>query len=331
MTLLMNSTYILSCLLMLFACSGKTEKQGQRDNTNYVNTFIGTGGHGHTFPGATTPYGMVQLSPDTRTFGWDACGGYHYSDSSIIGFSHTHLSGTGISDLGDFLFMPFSGQAKLIPGKPENPEEGYRSRFSHASEKAEPGYYSVLLDDDQIQAELTASPRAGFHRYTFSKNDSNGVIIDLSHTIYPDNNPSHEFKIISDTEIAGYKGSGGWAKEQHTWFHAKFNQPFQCVFYDNGKIVPDAKTAKSKKLLAVLTFENKKDKEVLAKVGISHVDYDGAKNNLENEIKNWNFEAVRKAARSGWEKELGKIQIEGGTDEEKTIFQPSFYQHCKSP
>jgi len=136
-----NFTYILSCLLMLVGCSGKTEKNAQHDNTNYVNTFIGTGGHGHTFPGATTPYGMVQLSPDTRTFGWDACGGYHYSDSSIIGFSHTHLSGTGISDLGDFLFMPFSGQAQVVPGTPENPDEGYRSRFKHESEKAEPGYY----------------------------------------------------------------------------------------------------------------------------------------------------------------------------------------------
>jgi len=326
-----NFTYILSCLLMLVGCSGKTEKNAQHDNTNYVNTFIGTGGHGHTFPGATTPYGMVQLSPDTRTFGWDACGGYHYSDSSIIGFSHTHLSGTGISDLGDFLFMPFSGQAQSVPGTPENPDEGYRSRFKHESEKAEPGYYSVLLDDYNIQAELTASTHAAFHRYTYNTNNEKGIIIDLSHTIYPDHNPSHEFQIISDTEIAGYKGSGGWAKEQHTWFHAKFNKPFQYVFYDNDKIVTDVKSAKSKKLLVVLTFDPKETKEVLVKVGISHVDYEGAKNNLESEIKAWNFEATRNAARELWAKELNQIQVQGGTEDEKTIFYTSLYHTCISP
>lgn len=325
-----NSIYILSCLLMLFACSGKTEKQAQHDNTNYVNTFIGTGGHGHTFPGATVPYGMVQLSPDTRTFGWDACGGYHYSDSSIIGFSHTHLSGTGISDLGDFLFMPFSGETEVVLGTPENPDSGYRSRFSHNSEKSEPGYYSVLLDDDSIQAELTATLHAGFHRYTFNQDKEKGIIIDLSHTIYPDHNPSHEFQVISDTEIAGYKGSGGWAKEQHTWFHAKFSKPFQIVFYENGKQLPDAKSAKSKKLLAVLTFDTT-DKVVLAKVGISHVDYEGAKNNLESEIKGWNFDDTRNAARQLWAKELNQIQVEGGTEDEKTIFYTSLYHTAISP
>lgn len=323
---------LLSMIIVLFACSRQNEKQSnQQGNTKFVNTFIGTGGHGHTFPGATVPYGMVQLSPDTRTFGWDACGGYHYSDSSIIGFSHTHLSGTGISDLGDFLFMPFSGQAKLVPGSPENPDEGYRSRFKHESEKAEPGYYSVLLDDYNIQAEFTASVRAGFHRYTFNNSDEKGIIIDLAHTIYPDHNPSHEFQIISDTEISGYKGSGGWAKEQHTWFHAKFSKPFRVAFYDDGQLLPDAKSAKSKKLLAVLTFDTKKDKEVLAKVGISHVDYEGAKNNLESEIKAWNFDSIRKAARQLWAKELDQIQVEGGTEDEKTIFYTSLYHTAISP
>lgn len=318
-------------LLMLFACSGRTEKLAQHDNVNYVNPFIGTGGHGHTFPGATVPYGMVQLSPDTRTLGWDACGGYHYSDSSIIGFSHTHLSGTGISDLGDFLFMPFSGQAKVVPGTPENPDEGYRSRFRHETEKASPGYYSVLLDDDNIQTELTATVRAGFHRYTFNQDNEKGIIIDLSHTIYPDHNPSHEFQVISDTEIAGYKGSGGWAKEQHTWFHAKFSKPFQCVFYDDGQIVSDTKSVKSKKLLAVLTFNTKNDKEILAKVGISHVDYEGAKKNLEAEIKDWKFDATKEAARELWAKELNQIQVTGGSEDEKTIFYTSLYHTSISP
>lgn len=323
---------LFSLVIVLFACTRPNEKQSnQQDNTRLVNTFIGTGGHGHTFPGATVPYGMVQLSPDTRTFGWDACGGYHHSDSSIIGFSHTHLSGTGISDLGDFLFMPFSGQARLVPGTPENPDEGYRSRFSHTSEKAEPGYYSVLLDDDSIQAELTATLHVGFHRYRFNQDKEKGIIIDLSHTIYPDHNPSLEFRIISNTEIAGYKGSGGWAKEQHTWFHAKFNRPFSCVFYDDGKIVSGVQSVQSKKLLAVLTFDTKVEKEVLAKVGISFVGYEGAKSNLEAEIKGWDFDATRGAAKKRWAKELNQIQVTGGTEDEKTIFYTSLYHTAISP
>jgi predicted alpha-1,2-mannosidase len=300
----------LSAILLLGACFTKTTTEivpKVQDNTKYVNTFIGTGGHGHVFPGATTPYGMVQLSPDTRTLGWDACGGYHYTDNSILGFSHTHLSGTGISDLGDFLFMPFSGTPKVTPGTTENPDDGYRSRFSHASENTEPGYYSVQLEDYNIKAELTASLRAGFHRYTFSEGEQTGIIIDLAHTIYPDKNPNHEFKIISDTEIEGYKGSGGWAEEQHTWFYAKFSKPFKCVFYDNGKEIKASKTAKSKHLVAVLTFNTLDEKELLAKVGISHVDYDGAKNNLEAEIADWDFNAVKESAKRLWKNELNKI------------------------
>ncbi len=323
---------IILLIFVLFSCAQQKEKHLKlHDNTKYVNTFIGTGGHGHTFPGATTPYGMVQLSPDTRTLGWDACGGYHYSDSSIIGFSHTHLSGTGISDLGDFLVMPFSGQAKVVPGKPENPDEGYRSRFSHNNEKAEPGYYSVILDDYNIQAELTATTRAGFHRYTFNTNDEKGLIIDLSHTIYPDRSPSHEFRIISDYEIAAYKGSGGWAKEQHTWFHARFNKPFKCVIYDDGKVVMDTKSAKSDKLVAVLTFDTGKRNELLVKAGISHVDYDGAKNNLEAEIKEWDFDAVRRSANKLWAKELNQIKAWGGSPDDKTIFYTSLYHTAISP
>lgn len=319
--------------VLITACTSNptTETEQVVDNTKYVNTFIGTGGHGHVFPGATTPYGMVQLSPDTRTLGWDACGGYHYTDSSILGFSHTHLSGTGISDLGDFLFMPFSGAPKVIPGTPENPDEGYRSRFSHDSEKAEPGYYAVTLDDYDVQAELTASTRAGFHRYTFGDTEQTGIIIDLAHTIYPDKNPNHEFRIISDTEIAGYKGSGGWAEEQHTWFHAKFNKPFTCVFYDNGKELETANTAKSNHLVAVLTFDTKDEKEILAKVGISHVDYGGALNNLESEIKDWNFEAVKESASRLWANELNQIQTQGGSDNEKAIFYTALYHTAISP
>ncbi|HEC41579.1 MAG TPA: glycoside hydrolase family 92 protein [Bacteroides sp.] len=327
----MKTIFYFSLFIAILTSCNTKQQETVQDNTKYVNTFIGTGGHGHVFPGATTPYGMVQLSPDTRTLGWDACGGYHYTDSSIIGFSHTHLSGTGISDLGDFLFMPFSGEAKVNPGSPENPDEGYRSRFSHENEKSEPGYYSVFLDDYGIQAELAANTRTGFHRYTFPENGQTGVIIDLAHTIYPDRNPSHEFQIISETEISGYKGSGGWAKEQHTWFHAKFNKPFKCIIYDNGQKSSDTENAKSKNLLAVLTFDSSDSEELLVKVGISHVDYEGAKNNLEEEIGDWDFDAVRESAGQMWASELNQIKTEGGSTDEKAIFYTSLYHSAISP
>ena len=317
--------------LLSFSKVTKTTTKDSDDNTKYVNTFIGTGGHGHTFPGATTPYGMVQLSPDTRTLGWDACGGYHHTDTSILGFSHTHLSGTGISDLGDFLFMPFSGEAKIIPGTPEDPDSGYRSRFNHDDEKSSPGLYSVLLKDYNIKAELTASKRAGFHKYTFNKEGKSGIIIDLSHTIYPDHKPNHQFKLISDTEIAGYKGSGGWAVTQDIFFNAKFNKPFRVTFFENGKEIETLAKKTSKKLVAVLTFDTKAGEEVLAKVGISSVDYEGASKNLEAEINHWNFDKVKNEAHETWKKELSKINIKGGTDDEKTIFYTGLYHTSISP
>ncbi|PQJ75932.1 GH92 family glycosyl hydrolase [Polaribacter gangjinensis] len=320
-------------LLLIYSFGYKTEKdlKSSTDNTKYVNTFIGTGGHGHTFPGATTPYGMVQLSPDTRTLGWDACGGYHYSDNSILGFSHTHLSGTGISDLGDFLFMPFKGEAKINPGTPENPDSGYRSRFYHKDEKCSPGFYSVLLKDYNIQASLTATTRAGFHKYVFKDGGKSGIIIDLSHNIYPDNKPRHEFKLISDTEIAGYKGSGGWATNQNIFFNAKFNKPFSCSFYEDGKKIEKLPNYYSKKLVAVLSFDTKPNEEVLVKVGISSVDYQGAKKNLDAEIKHWNFDKVTTEAHEKWKKELSKIEVSGGTETEKKIFYTSLYHTSIAP
>ena len=321
-------------LMIVFSCSPTSKiesKKGTTDNAKYVNTFIGTGGHGHTFPGATTPYGMVQLSPDTRTIGWDACGGYHYTDSSILGFSHTHLSGTGISDLGDFLFMPFTGEPKITPGTPEDPDSGYRSRFSHEDEVASPGFYSVLLKDYNIKAELTATTRAGFHKYTYNGGGKSGIIIDLSHTIYKDAKPSHEFKVINNTEIAGYKGSGGWAVSQDIYFHAKFNKPFTCTFYENDKKVDVLPNTKYTKLIAVLNFNTNPGEEVLSKVGISSVDYSGAKNNLETEITDWDFNRVQKTAYKLWEEELSKINVKGGSKNEKTIFYTSLYHTSISP
>src|SRR3990172_1397835 len=190
----------------------------------YVNTFIGTDGHGHTFPGATAPFGMVQLSPDTRITGWDACGGYHYSDTSILGFSHTHLSGTGIGDYGDILFAPMVGRVRLDSGSVQRP--GYRSLFSHSSEVASPGYYSVILENRRTRVELTATERSGMHRYTFPETDSAWIVVDLVHGIGEEVVLESEMEVRPPNELVGYRRSRGWSDDQRVFFVAQFSQPF---------------------------------------------------------------------------------------------------------
>jgi len=296
-------------------------------NVRYVNPFIGTGGHGHTFPGATTPNGMVQLSPDTRTPGWDACAGYHFSDSSILGFSHTHLSGTGIGDLGDILFMPCTGEAKNVPGSAENPDAGYRSRFSHDDEHAEPGYYRVQLTDYDINVELTATARAGFHRYTYPKDAQANLVIDLAHTIHGHRNPFTELRVINDTEIEGYKRTRGWAQNHHVYFHAKFSRPFTCTLYENGKALTGKWAVATGNTQAVLRFADSEQNTVLAKVGLSAVDYAGARKNLDAEILDWNFDRVQGQAKVAWQQQLDKIHVTGGSLNDKTIFYTALY-HC---
>ena len=172
-----------------------------------------------------------------------------------------------------FYLCHFTGEAKVTPGTPEDPDSGYRSRYNHSNEKSSPGFYSVLLEDYDVEVEVTTTKRAGFHKYKFHKEGKSGVIIDLSHNIYPDHKPNHQFKVISNTEIAGYKGSGGWAVTQDIFFHAKFNKPFTTIFYENGKKIDDLPTGKSKHLVAVLSFDTTEGEEVLSKVGVSSVDY----------------------------------------------------------
>lgn len=324
---IISITFLVSC--------ASTSKNGTGDleseNAQFVNTFIGTGGHGHTFPGSTTPNGMVQLSPDTRTIGWDACGGYHYSDSSIIGFSHTHLSGTGIADYGDILFMPFSGETQLTKGISENPDSGFRSRFSHEMESSQPGYYSVQLLDDQIKAELTATPRVGFHRYTFDNDSDKKLIIDLTHVLQERHNKNviNEFKVISETEIAGYKMTSGWARKQHIYFHAQFNHPFKVKLYNDSIIHSNNERISTKRAKAVLSFDGKGP--LLARVGISSVDSEGAKNNLKAELAHWDFNKVKDDAYDDWKNQLNTIGIAGASDDEKAIFYTALYHTSISP
>jgi predicted alpha-1,2-mannosidase len=297
----------------------------------YVDPFIGTGGHGHVFPGVSMPFGMVQLSPDTRTLGWDGCSGYHYSDTSVLGFSHTHLSGTGIGDYGDVLMMPFTGPAHIDAGNPEDPDSGYRSRFSHEDEVAYPGYYSVKLADYDILAELTASERVGFHRYTYPVGQQAGLIIDLSHTIHGHRNPVNEIRVLSDTEIEGIKQTQGWARRHYVYFYAKFSKPFTAGLYVDNKLVEGAREVNSQNSKAVLAFGDTTREPLLIKAGISAVDTAGARNNLTTEIPDWNFTRVQRNVEQAWKRQLSKVDLKGKDESQKTIFYTALYHTNMAP
>lgn len=323
------------CMLLLasgiglFSCA---EKNLPKEYTDSVNVFIGTGGHGHTFPGATLPHGMVQLSPDTRLLGWDACSGYYYDDTSIMGFSHTHLSGTGIGDYGDILFMPVVGEKPLIAGTAENPDEGYRSRFSHEQESARPGYYQVLLQDDSINVELTATLRAGLHRYTYPKASDARLIVDMEPTIHGHQHPVTQIRVVNDSTIAGMKYTVGWAKRHYVYFYAVFSSPFDYKLYSGTEYQSDSTSATVNTAKAVISFRNlPADGRVLAKVGISSVDEEGARLNVEAEIPNWDFEGVMKQANTAWNEALGKIDIETSDNDSRTVFYTSLYHAFIQP
>jgi putative alpha-1,2-mannosidase len=227
----MNSRNPILYIVLMAACAFDAGAEMPSDEIlKQVDPFIGTGFHGHTFPGATTPFGMVQLSPDTRTSGWDACGGYYDADTEIWGFSHTHLSGTGIGDYGDVLMMPFTGDVGIGSGTPDKPDYAYRSSFDKKNQFATPGYYRVLLDRYQIKAELTATPRVGVHRYTFPKADKTGMVIDLKHSIQNRQTLEAEIVVINDREIAGWRHMRGWAPNRGSIFMPSFpsHSPRNC-------------------------------------------------------------------------------------------------------
>lgn len=273
------------------------------------------------------PQGAVQLSPDTRAGNWDACAGYHYDDHTIKGFSHTHLSGTGCIDFGDLLFRPTTKEIDY------NADTLYHaSAFSHNDEKAEAGYYSVTLTDEQIKAELTATTHTGIHRYTFPKGEKANVIVDWTHLL--DNEYIYETELTqsSDNELTGMRRTRGWTDNQYVYFAAQFSKPFSSVnLVKNGKPVANAKNVKGDKLMAVLTFNNNDGKPIVAKVGISTVSVDNARQNLKAEVKGYDFDGTRTAARTRWTKALSSIQVEGGTKEEMTNFYTAMYHAMVVP
>ncbi|MFA5816185.1 MAG: GH92 family glycosyl hydrolase [Bacteroidales bacterium] len=330
----MRSLFIRLFIFSLVFGIGMQNSAGAQsgDPANYVNPFIGTDFFGHTFPGASLPFAMVHLSPDINTQGWTYCAGYIYSESSIMGFSHTHWSGTGMVSGGDVLLMPTVGnKLQTVPGPLENPDEGYRSRFDHADEIASPGYYSVILKDYNIKAELTSTQRTGFHRYTFPKAENSRIILDLGHQIGTNSSEDlSELKILNNNRIEGVK-SAGLGK---VYFVAEFSKPFAYYgTFDNeyktpesgGSIWPYKNGETGKNIGAFVTFRTSENEQVLVKVGISYTSIEGARNNLNTEIPHWDFDRIRNNARELWNKELSRIKIDGATDDQKEIFYTAMY------
>lgn len=222
--------------------AGCTTASVEQDYTQYVNPFIGTGGHGHTYPGAVMPNGMIHPSPDTRIYEWDACSGYYYADSTINGFSHTHLSGTGCADLGDVLLMPTVGVQQITTEETAQPNKDilpFASAFSHEKETASPGYYSVFLDRYGVQAELTATNRAALHRYTFPESDDAGFILDLDYSIQAQRNRHLSIEVVNDSTLCGYKNTNGWAWRHDVYFYAVFSKPFTCTVVQDSVLQKD--------------------------------------------------------------------------------------------
>ncbi len=306
----------------------------QTGNSKYVNVFIGTGSvdnmslSGSNFPGACYPFGMVQISPDTKENPEDPCSGYDYKDNTIVGFSHTHLNGTGVADLFDFLFMPYYGELKWSPGN--DTLAGYRSTFSHKNESGSPGYYSVLLDNN-IKCEFTASAHCSMHKYTLPENKPFNLIVDLFHSL-DKNRPywsckviSSQIRIIDNKTIEGYRIITGWAPLRKVYFRAEFSRPFSGSFMKSrNRIYENIDISNDTDLKLNLLFEDNNSDPLYVKVGLSSVSLNGAKDNLAGELMDFNFEHVRKSAETAWDKELACIDAEG-TSVQKTIFYTGLY------
>jgi predicted alpha-1,2-mannosidase len=329
--------------------------QTKKTPADYVNPFIGTKDMGHTFPGATVPFGMVQLSPETDTVKYSYgkgynpevyryCSGCQYDDTTIVGFSHTHFNGTGHSDLGDFLIMPTVGALQLNPGTIDYPDSGYRSRFSHQTEEAYPGYYKVKLDDDNILAEFTATERVGFHKYSFPKTDSAHIIFDLTTGIYnyDGKNVWSFVRVENDTLVTGYRQTNGWARTRVLYFAMTFSKPIRSYGlvnkeemlykgfwrkFNQNKNFPEQA---GHEIVNYFNFKTEDGESILIKFALSAVSTKNALENLEAEIPDWDFSKVVQNAKTKWNNELSKITIEAD-EERKVNFYTSMYHSFMSP
>jgi predicted alpha-1,2-mannosidase len=303
----------------------------QEKLTKYVDPLIGTGFHGHVFVGANVPFGAVQLGPSNLSEGWDWSSGYHISDSTIVGFQHTHLSGTGIGDLGDISFMPTTGPLKVTKGNLKDMQSGYVSLFSHQEETVRPGYYAVNLKRYQIGVKLTASERVGMHEYTFPKSEQAHIIIDLKEGIGWDRPTETSIKKLNDSTVVGYRHSSGWAKDQRIYFTAVFSRPIKDFVVYDSLALKTGVTLTGKKVKGILHFKTNAGEKVMVKVGISPISVENAMMNIKAEIPGWNFNQVAAAADEAWNKELQKVNIKTNDAKKKTVFYTALYHALIAP
>ena len=321
----------------------------------YVNPIIGTDGMGHTFPGACVPFGIVQLSPDTDTIPhnvngkyqkrvYEYCAGYQYNDPTIVGFSHTHFNGTGHSDLGDILIMPTTGTLRLNPGTADHPEGGYRSRFSHDTEKAIPGYYEVVLDDYGVKARLTATPHVGVHHYTFPEGKENRIILDLNHGIYNYDGKTlwAQIRVENDTLLTGYRITNGWARTNYTYFAISLSKPISNYGYKDMEKVKyggfwrkfpintNFPEMAGRKVVSYFEFDNTDNSELVVKVALSATSTEGALKNLQSEAAGKSFDTLVAEASASWNRQLASLEVEG-TDDQKAMFYTSYYHTLINP
>jgi len=358
---LMKKMTLLAVIVIGQLSCGANAKNISKDVTKWVDPFIGTGGDGHTFPGAVVPFGMVQLSPDSAAVSrgvdpqseiYKHSAGYHFDDKTITGFSHTHFSGTGHSDLGDLLIMPMTGKPHLTPGSADDPDSGYRSRFNHKNETASPGYYAVQLSDYNIKAELTATARTGMHRYTFQNKAQAHVLLDLTASIYNFKNKViwSDVRVIDNQTLLAYRSTNGWAKQREMYFAIKFSRPFdsielvneddaryrcmRCVTKRNNRpstIVNSAIQTTAGKAIKVLAhFKKPNAAPLLVKVGLSAVSRKNALENLMTENPDWNFDGIKQQAKQQWQNKLSVVEAEGDKAQKRQLY-TALYHALQAP
>lgn len=306
-----------SVAVLATGCAGE-RPAAQESLVDYVDPTIGTGDHGHVFLGANVPWGFVQLGPTQLTKGWDWCSGYHESDSTLVGFAHTHLSGTGIGDLGDILFCPVTGDAREYV-------------FSHDQQVVRPGYYSLWLDRDSINVELTATQRAGYHRYRFPQSAAPQMLVDLAFGTGWDAPVEGYIRLDNDSTVSGYRASKGWAERQEVYFTAVFSQPItQMRVGETNQDLQPGDSLTAKRAYALLTFAPTAE-PLTAKVGLSAVSIDNARLNLQTEVADKSFDQVRAEATDVWNEQLGKIKVKTNNLEDKKIFYTALYHSLVAP
>lgn len=357
----MKNLLFVAIVFLMVSCDSElisnSEIKTSKNLVQHVNPMIGTSKMGHVYPGATAPFGMVQLSPQTNFevmfkedgnyngATYEYCAGYQYRDTTIVGFAHTNFSGTGHSDLGDLLVMPTTGKLVLDPIRTEKGEKGFYSAFSHDNESAEAGYYKVDLDDYKIKAELTASERVGFHQYTFPKSNESHILLDLVYNVYHHDNKNvwTFLRVENDSTLTGYRQTKGWARDKKVFFAVKFSKPFKSYghkkydeikydgFYRRFNQEENFPEIAGKDIRAYFNFDTKDSEQIKMKFALSSVSSAGAMKNMEAEIPHWNFELTKKETQQKWNNELSKIEVETIDEAQKETFYTALYHTMLSP